>query len=79
MYNGKMPLLSVYMLEFHIRFLLEKVMVLTIFENHLTMSSLYVEILHPLPVFEDLKIKLLAEMIQMLFSQTEGNHNDYIH
>lgn len=74
-----MPLLSVYMLEFHIRFLLEKVMVLTIFENHLTMSSLYVEILHPLPVFEDLKIKLLAEMIQMLFSQTEGNHNDYIH
>lgn len=42
-------------------------MVLTIFENHLTMSSLYVEIVLPLPLFEDLKVKLLTEMVQILF------------
>lgn len=53
-------------------------MVLTISESHLIMISLYVEIL-PFPVFEDVKVKLLMEMVQILFSQIEGNHDDYIH
>lgn len=103
MYNDRIPVLSVYVLAFHIRFYLEKGCAMGFSEkswciftvkNVVTFPTtqylkilkiiwlwalIYVEILLPLLAFEDLKVKLLKEMVEITFPQMKGNHDNYNH